>query len=83
MLEEHWPFYRKLPVSMPKKEAEELARLLKELRDYAKLENAAISDDTKEEMELYLRTWIVKPLEAMVERYNSILPEHAKQDLKS
>lgn len=73
MESEFWPFYATPPKSMPKGEAAELVRVLKELRRDATMGEADLPKEVIEMTAEYRRLWLIEPLDKMIERYEKIL----------
>lgn len=80
----HTYFYtNKLPKSMPKREKEALVSTLEEVVRAAKMESADFGNGAspeenptqfiKETVDLHHHTWIVSPLEALIDRYKAEL----------
>ena len=69
----YYPFVRKVPKSMPRKEAEQLIAILKEIKKSSEMSDASFSDAIKDETDLYRRTWISNPIELIIKRYEEYL----------
>lgn len=72
-----------VPKSMPKSEMEMMVKLLREIRDNAKMENAHFfpfdkdgntkMEEIREVSDLWRRTWLIAPLTDLINRYESEL----------
>lgn len=58
-----------VPKTMPKRERAELVLALERIRDIATMETAALDPEIKEITRLWRESWIIEPLERLIERY--------------
>jgi len=62
-----------VPKSMPKKETERLLSILVGVRNSATMASAAFPDNLKEETRLWRDSWIISPLDAIIDRYYNLV----------
>lgn len=61
----------KPPKSMPIKERRDLVNKLKEIRRDATMESSNIPQEIKDTIQLYQRTWVIEPLDELINRYET------------
>lgn len=68
----HYGYLQPLTKTMPRKEARLLVSLLRELRETATMKNADFPQELKDKTRLWRNTWLVSPLDDLIERYEAI-----------
>ena len=65
--------YKEVPKTMPKREMELLIQSLKRIRLSATMKAADFPNEWKQEMRLWRETWLLAPLDDLIERYEAAL----------